>query len=115
MGKKRENGKSVEERSSCGSRTSALCQGAAWKKNKQKKQNKRKTRNMRSRTDREVCREILPCATRWRGKKNKKSVGHHLCNEFSFRSVPCGGVRMEGDKQTIFKDIEELLGVFFLL
>ena len=47
--------------------------------------------------------------------KTKKSVGHHLCNEFSFRSVPWGGVRMEGDKQTIFKDIVELLGVFSLL
>ena len=76
----------------------------------------RETRNNRSRTDREVCREILPCATRWRQKENKKkSVGHHLCNEFSFCSVPWGGVRMEGDKQTIFKDIVELLGVFSLL
>ena len=63
-----------------------------------KEKNKRKNR---SRTDRAVCREISPCATRWR--ENKNSVGDRLCEQVLdfvlFRFDPRGGLRMEGDRK----------------
>ena len=64
---------------------------------KKAKKKKRKTRNTRSRTDREVCREILPCATRWREKKKKNWSGTTCAMSFLF--ALCRRWRKNGRRQ----------------